>query len=258
MSDSVSYSDESELDDLINVKDFAYTDSDPKHFGIYNSDEEEEEYEEEGFENKYNYTDDDNEKYSESYEERSFNIGITTNTVEIDEINQVPHDNIRYNNETDINDNKVTAEDLLHAVALYPFVPENSNELALEIDQVLIINYECGDGWLVAHDPITGETGLVPSEYIRILNNEETIQKDPLLEVEEEEEGEEEENNNGKDKGILFDYEGEGTIDRSEEKSDIITKGEFDGIETKLETEEVEAAHRFMPSFLENPVSNNA
>ncbi|KAG7831171.1 hypothetical protein KL920_000691 [Ogataea angusta] len=65
-----------------------------------------------------------------------------------------------------------TSERVIQAVALYPFEPENENELKLEQDQVIIINYEYGEGWLVAHDPESGETGLVPSEYVSILDNE--------------------------------------------------------------------------------------
>ncbi|KAG7745241.1 hypothetical protein KL932_000271 [Ogataea haglerorum] len=65
-----------------------------------------------------------------------------------------------------------TSEHVIQAVALYPFEPENENELKLEQDQVIIINYEYGEGWLVAHDPESGETGLVPSEYVSILDDE--------------------------------------------------------------------------------------
>lgn len=81
---------------------------------------------------------------------------------------------------------------LLHAVALYPFIPENSNELALEPDQILIINYECGDGWLVAHDTATGQTGLVPSEYIRIIGLKSQEEGDEAEREEEDDEIEDE------------------------------------------------------------------
>ncbi|KAH3686065.1 hypothetical protein WICPIJ_002958, partial [Wickerhamomyces pijperi] len=64
-------------------------------------------------------------------------------------------------------------DETVRAVALYPFEPENENELELKQDQIIFINYEYGEGWLVAQEPETGKTGLVPSEYVRILDDEE-------------------------------------------------------------------------------------
>ncbi|KAK0903638.1 HOG (high osmolarity glycerol) pathway protein [Friedmanniomyces endolithicus] len=49
------------------------------------------------------------------------------------------------------------------SLALYPFEPENSNELRLREGQVIM-------GWLVAEDPESGEQGLVPEEYVRLLS----------------------------------------------------------------------------------------
>ncbi|KAK3650963.1 HOG (high osmolarity glycerol) pathway protein [Elasticomyces elasticus] len=49
------------------------------------------------------------------------------------------------------------------SLALYPFEPENSNELRLREGQVIM-------GWLVAEDAETGEQGLVPEEYVRLLS----------------------------------------------------------------------------------------
>lgn len=190
----------------INIKDFAYNIDDPRHFGIYPSDDdadddegEEEEEEEDDHDIKDTYDHDNNER-SPYYEqegiyqsqkaraastesplytdgisasnintELSAGVGrncytISTNDNENNIRNGVEmgFENTRLSNEEESND-------ILHAVALYEFTPENSNELPLVPDQLLIINYECGDGWLVAHDPSTGQTGLVPSEYIRIL-----------------------------------------------------------------------------------------
>ncbi|AOA60808.1 HOG (high osmolarity glycerol) pathway protein [Komagataella phaffii CBS 7435] len=63
----------------------------------------------------------------------------------------------------------------IKAIALYAFTPENDNELALQEDQLVIISYEYGQGWLVAQDPRTGETGLVPEEYVHFVDDEQQI-----------------------------------------------------------------------------------
>ena len=57
------------------------------------------------------------------------------------------------------------------AVALFDFVRENENELPLIEGQVIWVSYRHGQGWLVAEDPKTGESGLVPEEYVRLLRD---------------------------------------------------------------------------------------
>ncbi|KAF2469052.1 uncharacterized protein BDR25DRAFT_50823 [Lindgomyces ingoldianus] len=57
------------------------------------------------------------------------------------------------------------------AVALFDFVRENDNELPLVEGQVILVSYRHGQGWLVAQDPKTGESGLVPEEYVRLLRD---------------------------------------------------------------------------------------
>jgi len=57
------------------------------------------------------------------------------------------------------------------AVALFDFTRENENELPLLEGQVLWVSYRHGQGWLVAQDPKTGENGLVPEEYVRLLRD---------------------------------------------------------------------------------------
>lgn len=57
------------------------------------------------------------------------------------------------------------------AVALFDFARENENELPLIEGQVIWVSYRHGQGWLVAEDPKTGESGLVPEEYIRLLRD---------------------------------------------------------------------------------------
>lgn len=58
------------------------------------------------------------------------------------------------------------------AIALFDFVPENDNEVGLTEGQMISISYRHGQGWLVAEDPTTGENGLVPEEYVEILEEE--------------------------------------------------------------------------------------
>ena len=57
------------------------------------------------------------------------------------------------------------------AVALFDFARENENELPLKEGQVIWVSYRHGQGWLVAEDPKTGESGLVPEEYVRLLRD---------------------------------------------------------------------------------------
>ncbi len=57
------------------------------------------------------------------------------------------------------------------AVALFDFARENENELPLNEGQVIWVSYRHGQGWLVAEDPKTRESGLVPEEYVRLLRD---------------------------------------------------------------------------------------
>ncbi|CCC10267.1 unnamed protein product [Sordaria macrospora k-hell] len=57
------------------------------------------------------------------------------------------------------------------AVALYDFHREDENELPLVEGQIIWVSYRHGQGWLVAEDPKTQESGLVPEEYVRLLRD---------------------------------------------------------------------------------------
>lgn len=57
------------------------------------------------------------------------------------------------------------------AVALFDFERENENELPLIEGQIIWVSYRHGQGWLVAEDPKTQESGLVPEEYVRLLRD---------------------------------------------------------------------------------------
>ena len=56
------------------------------------------------------------------------------------------------------------------SLALYPFEPENPNELRLVEGQQIMVSYRHGQGWLVASDLRTGEQGLVPEQYVRLIS----------------------------------------------------------------------------------------
>ncbi|KAK0656553.1 SH3 domain-containing protein [Cercophora newfieldiana] len=57
------------------------------------------------------------------------------------------------------------------AVALFDFERENENELPLVEGQIIWVSYRHGLGWLVAEDPKTHESGLVPEGYVRLLRD---------------------------------------------------------------------------------------
>jgi hypothetical protein len=57
------------------------------------------------------------------------------------------------------------------AVALFDFERENESELPLVEGQIIWVSYRYGEGWLVAEDPKTQESGLVPEEYVRLLRD---------------------------------------------------------------------------------------
>ncbi len=57
------------------------------------------------------------------------------------------------------------------AVALFDFARESASELPLKEGQIIWVSYRHGQGWLVAEDPKTGESGLVPEEFVRLLRD---------------------------------------------------------------------------------------
>ena len=57
------------------------------------------------------------------------------------------------------------------AVALFDFQSENDNELSIKEGQVIWVSYRQLQGWLVAQDPKTDESGLVPEEYVRLFKD---------------------------------------------------------------------------------------
>lgn len=87
------------------------------------------------------------------------------------DIHDFPADDSRYSR--DYQFTIASPDEEMHgkAVALFDFVRENENELPLIEGQVIWVSYRHGQGWLVAEDPKTGESGLVPEEYVRLLRD---------------------------------------------------------------------------------------
>lgn len=57
------------------------------------------------------------------------------------------------------------------AIVLFDFVPEHDNELPLKEGQIILVSYRQIEGWLVAEDPQSGESGLVPEVFVRLMKH---------------------------------------------------------------------------------------
>lgn len=117
---------EGDQDDVvgyISIKDYAYDESNPLHFGYFEEDEE---------------------------DQSNLRLANTKSVLLPDEyvVNR-------------------------KAVAIYPFAPENDNELELKEGDVVYISYKHGQGWLVAENHDRSRTGLVPEEYVSLLDEDE-------------------------------------------------------------------------------------
>ena len=90
----------------------------------------------------------------------------------LDEDEHIPLDTEPHTSHSPVRDSMGPEDEELFAgpsLALYSFEPENSNELRLEEGQEIMVSYRHGQGWLVASDPRTGEQGLVPEAYVRLI-----------------------------------------------------------------------------------------
>lgn len=89
-----------------------------------------------------------------------------------DEDEHIPLDIEPHTSHSPVRDSMGPEDEELFAgpsLALYSFEPENSNELRLEEGQEIMVSYRHGQGWLVASDPRSGEQGLVPEAYVRLI-----------------------------------------------------------------------------------------
>lgn len=107
------------------------------------------------------------DSHSSSLPHRSFH-----HSQHLDEDEHIPLDIEPHVSHSPVRDSMGPEDEELFAgpsLALYSFEPENSNELRLEEGQEIMVSYRHGQGWLVASDPRTGEQGLVPEAYVRLI-----------------------------------------------------------------------------------------
>lgn len=181
----------------ISIKDYAYTEENPMHYGIYddNSEQDEDSVEYSDYEGEIDGEESENGNdgtvFTLRKEDGENGLDVSTE-IELGKKMQLStsadhkqrtQDMLRggkTQNTSTLSDNDEESthdseqlEPIIQAVALYPFEAENENELGLVPDQLIIINYEYGDGWLVAYDPESGRTGLIPSAYVQIIGDEE-------------------------------------------------------------------------------------
>ncbi|KAL6945251.1 hypothetical protein ACO0QE_002700 [Hanseniaspora vineae] len=168
------YEDDEMPPGCISVKDFAYTLEDPLHYGFYSDIEEYEEEEEEAY-------GEENDEYDE-HDPNSVLEEYYNDDDEDDEANYYEgHDQDEYSEDFDRRKSYIMpAEHIINrkAIALYDFENENENELGLHEGQVVFIDYRHGQGWLVVETIDGMHTGLVPEDYLQILDETEDGQAD--------------------------------------------------------------------------------
>lgn len=152
---SISVSDKIEDDasmvGYISVKDFAYDDGNPLHYGYF----------------------DDKDLIDEPEPENVYLEAMPSTTEDIN--NNDSNDASRRQSVVLPNDYIVNQK----AVALYDFEPENDNELELKEGDVVFISYRHGQGWLVAENSQRTKTGLVPEEFVSFLERNVQVDGEP-------------------------------------------------------------------------------
>lgn len=89
----------------------------------------------------------------------------------LDEYSEAGDDHARYSRNYSFTIASPDEEMHGKAVALFDFTSEHQNELPLKEGQIILVSYRHGQGWLVAQDPKTGESGLVPEEFVRLVRD---------------------------------------------------------------------------------------
>lgn len=125
----------------ISVKDFAYDDGNPLHYGYFDEEDIIDEPESQGvYLETIASTNDDAENIDSNDSSRRQSVVLPNNYI----VNQ-------------------------KAVALYDFQPENDNELEVKEGDIVFISYRHGQGWLVAENSTRTKTGLVPEEFVSFI-----------------------------------------------------------------------------------------
>lgn len=165
---------------MISVKDFAYEEDEDLHYGVINYSQ---------------YLTDEDINYDENNEHNEHDENDIRNSIINIPKNYYFEDGPPWKEDPDLktpmikDDSKnqfefsIASSDEIHgkAIALFDFIPENDNEVGLKEGQIIWISYRHGQGWLVAEDSKTRETGLVPEEYVQLVNNdiEDYIEDEP-------------------------------------------------------------------------------
>lgn len=176
---------------MISVKDFAYDEDEDLHYGVVNysqylTDEEnlDEEYDNYEDNDRNNNNDINNDRNDSNNRRREGYKNSRGSIINIPK-NHYFEDGPPWKEDPDLktplikDDSRnefefsIASSDEIHgkAIALFDFVPENDNEVGLKEGQIIWISYRHGQGWLVAEDSNTGETGLVPEEYVQLVND---------------------------------------------------------------------------------------
>lgn len=152
----------------VSVKDFAYQETSPLHYGPLQSLPTTPDLEESTTpSNRYSIIPAPSISHEQQHQESR------GSSDEHREDEEEEEEEYHYNAE-DLEESELNTK----AIALFPFSPENENEIALFEGQEIWINYRYGQGWLVASDLNTGEMGLIPEEYVRLLSDEEQQQQE--------------------------------------------------------------------------------
>lgn len=50
---------------------------------------------------------------------------------------------------------------------IYPYKPQQSDELQLTVGDILTVTMQCDDGWFVGHSTLSGSYGTFPGNYVQ-------------------------------------------------------------------------------------------
>ncbi|SCU89616.1 LAFA_0E19482g1_1 [Lachancea sp. 'fantastica'] len=190
---------------IVSIKDFAYDKSDALHYGYYGD-----HYEED--------TDEDPDHQVQGSDESSGELDHNTKSFESQKIGSQLRDPSTLRGKKDAHDDIGDAENEFEdvmtkrqsivlpsnqivnseAIALYDFAPENDNELELHEGDILFIGYRHGQGWLVAENEERTRTGLVPEEYVTLIETPENATDNDSYTTEENDDANNNHNHNHK------------------------------------------------------------
>ena len=50
---------------------------------------------------------------------------------------------------------------------IYPYKPQQTDELQLTVGDILTVTMQCDDGWFVGHSTLSGSYGTFPGNYVQ-------------------------------------------------------------------------------------------